>query len=157
MLALALSGCGGQEQPDGVAEQQAAPQQPAPGQPGETPQQAEEVTEPISQRPWLEARERGVAFRGVGQEPGWIVEISPQRLRYIGDYGADTLAAGAPVTGAAPGDGIVHRASSSEGRSVEVTVRETPCSDTMSGERFTHEVVVRLAGRELRGCGRSLE
>jgi membrane-bound inhibitor of C-type lysozyme len=29
----------------------------------------------VARSPWAEARERGVAYRAVGQEPGWAVEV----------------------------------------------------------------------------------
>ena len=63
-----------------------------------------------SQRVWEAARDRGVIFRAVGQEPGWVLEV-----------------------------------------------REEPCMDTMSGERFSMTVTIRLNDTTYDGCGRMLD
>jgi heat shock protein HslJ/uncharacterized membrane protein len=106
--------------------------------------------------PWERARLRGVEFRAVGQEPGWVVEIDQGRtLLYNGDYGDTRLLVPAPAPTAAATGAAVYTASTALGDLV-VDISETDCADTMSGERFTHTVSVVLAGRTLQGCGRVL-
>ena len=47
--------------------------------------------------PWADARARGVAFRAVGQEPGWFVEVTPgDALVAVLDYGERTIELPAP-------------------------------------------------------------
>ena len=50
--------------------------------------------------PWQDARERGLQFRAVGQEPGWFLEIDEARsIHLIYDYGEReaTMPAPAPL------------------------------------------------------------
>ena len=107
--------------------------------------------------PWEAAMMRGIDFRAVGQEPGWVVELDEgEWLRYAGDYGATTLYAERPVAEPLPGgDGATYRVQDG-GRELAVTIREAPCLDAMSGESFSHTVAVRLDGAERSGCGKPL-
>lgn len=102
--------------------------------------------------PWQAALRRGVDFRAHGQEPGWTLDIDREgSIVYIGDYGADTLTAPTPAPQRA-GDEDVW-AVAAAGRRLDVRVTERDCQDTMSGERFTHTVTLRIDGTALEGCG----
>lgn len=95
------------------------------------------------------------AFRGVGQEPGWTVTVTPGGdLRAVLDYGEREVVVPAP-TPQRQGTRLVY-----DGRSADHVVRlvvdEAPCSDSMSGEAFSHTVLLVVDGRELSGCGRPL-
>lgn len=106
--------------------------------------------------PWEAARRRGVDFRAVGQEPGWVLEVYNDSLVVLeADYGADRLAI---PTNAAPATGNAFTFDGREGgRMLSVVVTEAPCQDTMSGEAYPATVTVRLDGeRSLQGCGRAL-
>lgn len=105
--------------------------------------------------PWDVSARAGYAFRGVGQEPGWTVEVAPGReIRAVLDYGARTIVApaAAPVR---EGTRVEHRGNAAGGE-VRVAVEAAPCSDAMSGERMTHRVTLWLEGRTLHGCGSPL-
>ncbi len=105
--------------------------------------------------PWDASWRAGFAFRGVGQEPGWTVEIAPERsMRAVLDYGERTVSTGPPA-GTREGARTVYTAR--EGSTdLRVVLVETPCADAMSGERMTHRVTLHVDGRELQGCGRML-
>lgn len=107
---------------------------------------------------WEAARQRGVSFRAVGQEPGWVVELYPdQRIHVLADYG--TVEFDAPWAEPVPDEeeeSVVYTTSTPE-HSVRMIVTEVPCTDTMSGEGFTHAVVLELDERVLYGCGLSLQ
>jgi heat shock protein HslJ len=114
-----------------------------------------EAQPPLAETPWERSRLAGYAFRGVGQEPGWTVEVAPGReIRAVLDYGERTLSAPAP-TASREGGWTVHHARA-EGAELRVAIAEVPCADAMSGERMTHTVVLRVDGTEYRGCGRDL-
>jgi putative lipoprotein len=105
--------------------------------------------------PWHRSLAEGYTFRGVGQEPGWTVEIAPEReVRAVLDYGERTLTAPAPRT-THEGGRTVYHAEAPEG-ALRVEVEPVACADAMSGERMTHTVALHVDGRELRGCGREL-
>lgn len=104
--------------------------------------------------PWNAALLRGVAFRAVGNEPGWFVELArgeAPRLRAKLDYGERELV----VERMAP------RGAGFEGRAGEVPVRldirREPCTDGMSGQRFEAGVSLRVGERAYTGCGAFLE
>jgi len=105
--------------------------------------------------PWDEARLLGSTFRAVGQEPGWVLDVFQGGLRYLGDYGATLLVF--PALAPFPTDlTAAEYQAAVNSTSLKLTIREAQCTDTMSGEQFTHEVTLTIDGRELRGCGRRL-
>jgi heat shock protein HslJ/uncharacterized membrane protein/membrane-bound inhibitor of C-type lysozyme len=106
--------------------------------------------------PWERARALGVQFRAVGQEPGWVLEIAPDRgIRFIGDYGRTRIAAPVPEP-RTRADGTLVYDARSEAHHLVAEIREAACRDAMSGEPFSHTVTVRFDGNSLRGCGRDV-
>jgi uncharacterized membrane protein len=112
-----------------------------------------------SEHVWLDAQERGVTFRAVGQEPGWVVEISgDRRMRIVTDYGArelDVTPVPAPTVDSTTWT-TTYRARA-DGSDLRVLIRDEPCADTMSGERFSATVTLVLDDATYRGCGRALD
>jgi membrane-bound inhibitor of C-type lysozyme/uncharacterized membrane protein len=107
--------------------------------------------------PWADARQRGVQFRAVGQEPGWHLEVvEGSRIRFVGDYGEITWEAAAPRPTADPALRWVEWEASERGDLLHVRATDDPCFDVMSGEPFESSVTVRFNNREFRGCGRFL-
>lgn len=107
--------------------------------------------------PWEDARLRRAAFRAVGNEPGWHLEIRPDAgIAFVGDYGETEVRTPAPAPEIDPQAGERLYRAATEAHELRVTIREERCQDDMSGEAFPHRVVVVLDGREHRGCGREL-
>ena len=108
---------------------------------------------------WADRKKRGVDFFGVGQEPGWMIEIDEgKRLYLLANYAEDTVDVVAPeavVDPAVPGR-RVYRASANS-HTVEVTIEPRPCSDAMSGKRYAETVLFILDGKSYDGCGRRVE
>jgi len=104
---------------------------------------------------WHKAKLRGVAFRAIGQEPGWLLEITNGiEILLVTDYGEHSTSY--PYV-----EPIVHQ----EERRTEyitgddgtiVEIRGVACQDSMSGEEFEVSVTIKQTDRELRGCGRAL-
>ncbi len=87
------------------------------------------------------------AYMALGTEPGWTLEITPDRLNYDGDYGATKIMV--PNPGAKP---------SLNGRTyvsdrLSVVIKTAPCSDGMSDRRYADTVRVVADGKTLNGCG----
>jgi uncharacterized membrane protein len=125
----------------------------APGEQAATPARTEAPAQrPSIKDPWLDADERGVLLRAVGQEPGWDLEIdkSAMRLRY--DYGQQELRVPAPSP-ARKGSTTTYEATSGS-RRLRVVIEERPCADTMSGAEFSRSVTVDIDNNVLKGCGR---
>ena len=105
---------------------------------------------------WEDAKLRGVDFRAVGNEPGWSLEIDPERIRLVADYGARELSLPRPEPEVdAEGRRTTYRAQS-RSTSLVVVLEGSGCTDTMSGERFETRVRVVLDGQTYQGCGRPL-
>jgi len=104
-----------------------------------------------------DARARGVTFRGLGNEPGWLLEIGPlQRVRMDGAYGALKLVFDelVPRADAATGQPIYE--GRSDGHHLRFTIGNPPCQDDMSGQPFPATVLLEVDGQALRGCGQPL-
>lgn len=110
--------------------------------------------------PWRHARERGVAFRAVGPEPGWVLDLygrflEPRRLVLRLDYG-ETWLQFDEVLRDEDGDGNLRFRASSDTLRLEAVIEDRLCYDVMSGERFEAVVSIRINERQLAGCGRGL-
>lgn len=106
--------------------------------------------------PWEEARARGVAFRAVGQEPGWVVEVDRGErpaMRLLLDYGERRLVVDAAMP-LAEGEGFRGEA---DGVAAELRIHREPCQDAMSGESFPVRVELRVGSERFTGCGRFLD
>jgi uncharacterized membrane protein len=146
IISATLAACGA---PDTAPPAPTPGPEPTAGEPAATP------TEDISPAPWDAARDRGAAWRGIGQEPGWTVEIHPgQHIVYVGDYGQTSITLPAPEPQQDGVSNIWHV--SGDGNDLRVMFEELPCQDIMSGEEMPFTVTITVNGEELRGCGRRL-
>jgi uncharacterized membrane protein len=104
-----------------------------------------------------DARERGVRYRGSGNEPGWTLEIGPgQRIVYSGEYGQERHEFDTTTERAGDeADAHVYVAGNGADR-IEVTVAKQACADEMSGAAFDHRMVVQYGGMTYRGCATRL-
>jgi len=104
-----------------------------------------------------DARERGVRFRGLGNEPGWLVEIGPgAHLLYSGNYGEDRREFDDATEQAGGQAGVqVFTAGSGPDR-ITVTVTRQACSDDMSGESFDLRMDITVGGKGYRGCATAI-
>jgi len=105
-----------------------------------------------------DARERGVRYRGRGNEPGWTVEVGPgARLEFVTNYGQDRLAFDAATeSGSETAGARVVRAQQGD-QHIKVSVTTEACADDMSGEHFEQLVIVEFGGKTFRGCGTALQ
>ncbi|HMO73946.1 MAG TPA: META domain-containing protein [Sphingopyxis sp.] len=87
------------------------------------------------------------AYFALGTEPGWTLEITPDRLTYNGDYGETKIAVANP--GAEP----LIRGSRYDARRLVVDVVSAECSDGMSDRRYADRVTVIADGKTVQGCG----
>jgi uncharacterized membrane protein len=107
---------------------------------------------------WLDAERRGVTFRAVGQEPGWLLEIGAEgQIRLVTDYGAEEriLPMPPPVVDSVSWT-TTYRVVAPD-VDLTIDIRDEPCADTMSGERFPATVTVVLNRMRYSGCGRALD
>lgn len=87
-----------------------------------------------------------------GNEPFWSVEIdSDQLLLREVDAAAATRFS---VQETQDAEGSVTYRGASGNKTLEITVTNNSCSDSMSGEYFAYAADLKLDGRTLRGCAR---
>jgi uncharacterized membrane protein len=104
---------------------------------------------------WHKAKLRGVAFRAIGQEPGWLLEITNgEEILLVTNYGENRQ--NLPYV-----DPIVYQKERRteyvlDSYSTTIEIRGEHCTDSMSGESFEVTVTLFLQGRKLQGCGRAL-
>lgn len=106
---------------------------------------------------WEQAKEDGVQFRAVGNEPGWLVEIrDDQKIKFVNDYGS--LEIKAPVDdlwlGPAGEDKIYYV--ENDVIQFQVIIMKKNYQDTMSGESFPYQVRVVFPNKSYVGGGRLL-
>ena len=105
--------------------------------------------------PWEAAKERGIEFRALGQEPGWYLEIDDgTSMRLVYDYAEREAIT--PVPDPTVEGGTTTYDAKTEAHHLRVVIEERPCSDVMSGQRFPRTVTVSIDGRTLMGCGQEL-
>lgn len=114
---------------------------------------AEEINTDV----WEKAREDGVQFRAVGNEPGWLIEIrEDKKIRFINNYGS--LEIKAPVDdlwlGPAGEDKIYYV--ENDVIQFQVIIMKKSYQDNMSGETFPYQVRVVFPSKSYVGGGRLL-
>lgn len=102
---------------------------------------------PAAEAPQGPGTPPAAAYRALGTEPGWTLEITPGMLNYDGDYGDTKIVVANP--GARPsfnGERYV-----TDRLTVDITHGE--CSDGMSDRRYRDRVTVTADGKTVKGCG----
>lgn len=123
--------------------------------PENSPGATETEEEIASQDVWHAAKLRGVSFRAVGQEPGWLLEITNgERILLVTDYGQKKTTY--PYVEPAVNQEKRKTVFTIKERNLEVVIKGKACADSMSGEMFDVSVFVIANGRQLVGCGRAL-
>ena len=102
---------------------------------------------------WHKATLRGVAFRAIGQEPGWLLEMTAGHDILVStDYGQTQKR----YPYVQPNNDQTTRTSHFTLDGLTIEIQSMPCNDVMSGERFESTVELQYSTHTLKGCGRSL-
>lgn len=118
-------------------------------------QRYEECRSNAAKAPWADAAYRGVDFRALGNEPGWLLEVDEGRdIRLVTDYGERSLYLPAPAPRFE--GGIVRYSVTTKAHEVQLDIEPRVCQDSMSGAVFEARVRLQLDGQEYLGCGRYL-
>lgn len=105
---------------------------------------------------WERARLSGVTFRALGQEPGWIMDITDKQITLAYNYGQDTVQVSIPQTDYSRNDSTTTYRAKTTNHTLHIEITDEQCSDAMSGFSFPATVVVTLDSDTLKGCGRPL-
>lgn len=96
----------------------------------------------------------GIDFIAEGNEPGWTLHVDFDEMLRFKALTGDSIEASVPepkVTGKEEKYTI-----ETEAGSIQVSITEEPCKDSMSGESFSHTVSVIINEEEYQGCGKYL-
>lgn len=105
---------------------------------------------------WEDAKLRGVDFRAVGNEPGWVLEIGPREIVFEYDYGA-SRASFPLVEPQVDADARRTLYVLQPDGSAQIAIEGRRCRDSMADEpAYEASVEVALGTRRFRGCGRAL-
>lgn len=92
-----------------------------------------------------------IPYRALGQEPGWLLEVSTEGFHLLAQYGE------IEVSGAAPEVSTTNKGhnftASAGGYRIKAVIAYSPCHDIMSGEPFPHTVSLTYNGTTVNGCG----
>jgi heat shock protein HslJ len=100
-----------------------------------------------------DARARGIDFRAVGQEPGWVVELKEgDQITAVLDYSATSLMLPTPSADTAA-DGTVMYDASTDTDHLVLSIKSKVCLDTMSGESHPSTVALMVNDKAYQGCG----
>lgn len=105
---------------------------------------------------WQEAKLRGIDFRAVGNEPGWVLEIQGENLSLQTDYGKQQYLFELAAMVEDQASATTVYSASSDKHSIEVTLRGESCQDTMADKSYQTTVTIALDDRTLSGCGMAL-
>ncbi len=95
-------------------------------------------------------------FRGLGNEPGWLMDIvKGGNITLVADYGATTMVAPTPEPEAKEVDGGQQMTYQfvSDGKPIMVMIEPGVCQDTMAGLPYPWTVTVLIDRSEYLGCG----
>jgi heat shock protein HslJ len=87
------------------------------------------------------------AYLALGSEPGWTLEITPQRLNYVGASGDRK------IVEVNPGARASFNGQRYDGARLTVDITHGACSDGTSERRYADHVTVTADGATYRGCG----
>jgi len=119
---------------------------------GSEPESEEELA---ARNVWHAAKSRGVAFRAIGQEPGWLLEMSTgDKILLVTDYGQTRTSY--PYVEPEVFQDQHKSVFTVKKNEFSVTIEGINCRDSMSGEQFEVSVIIELNGNQLKGCGRAL-
>lgn len=108
-----------------------------------------------SETTWVDARIRGVLFRAANTEPRWHIEVRPEQIVMVHQYGEARVEV--PNPGVQDEDGLRKRwRVETEAHQLEIVAEQRACTDVMAGEVNPWTVTVTLDGRSYTGCGRDL-
>nr|WP_242513343.1 META domain-containing protein [Halochromatium salexigens] len=89
------------------------------------------------------------AFKARGNEPGWTLEISAERLSLSLDYGRREIEAERPTPVRTDGTEVYPLPE----HDLSIHISEHPCNDSMTGMPYPRTVVLEIEDRRLSGCG----
>lgn len=107
--------------------------------------------------PWDDAKTRGIGFRGIGNEPGWLVEVGAGETPVLHaelDYGERKV----DVARMQSLSGLLgYVGKTADGVEVKLHLQREDCSDGMSDSIYPVSARLTIGDKTYAGCGRFLQ
>ena len=104
---------------------------------------------------FAEVKEKEVAFRAVGNEPGWVLEIiSDKKVLFITNLGQDKTHF--EVIEKFSDYGSIEYKMRSENNILHVRIENRRCQDTMFERVYESTVYINFDEVNMKGCGKAL-
>ena len=103
-----------------------------------------------------DARLRGMIFKALGNEPGWVMEMKPYTVYLSTDYGSKTYKLKTDVKDIMRGINSFEAVSGKERFIITISIRDKGCTDSMKGDEFEAGVEIRAGEKVYSGCGKRL-
>jgi uncharacterized membrane protein len=107
--------------------------------------------------PWEQAKARGIAFRGIGNEPVWLGEVDAGETPSLHaelDYGERKIDVDhVQSLSGVPG----YAGTTSDGVEVKLQLQRGDCSDGMSDQTYPVSAKLSVGEKTYAGCGRFLQ
>jgi len=103
-----------------------------------------------------DAKLRGADYWARGNEPGWMLEIAWDSIRFVTAYASEHYRFATPAPAVDTGEKRATYRASADDHTLTVTIAYGRCRDSMSGEEFEGTVEIRFDDYNLRGCGQAL-
>ncbi|MEZ5920193.1 MAG: META domain-containing protein [Parvularculaceae bacterium] len=86
-----------------------------------------------------------------GNEPGWSLKISADRMSL--DYAYGEKKATTPLPAMTEEDGVRRYHAITEANDLDVAIAQGPCADSATGKPYPDKVTIMINGETLEGCG----
>ncbi len=105
-----------------------------------------------------QTKTKGIAFKGIGQEPGWYLDIYyGDKIVFVTDYGTKSFTAPLkPEKTEQSVDTIRNYKALTSFFNLAVVIEPKQCFDSMTGEPFPYLVTVYFEDKCYKGCGREI-
>ncbi len=143
--AIALSGCSADKPSSGESV-------PPPAKPP--------VSTVTQASPWQQAKARGIAFRGIGTEPGWLVEVGvgeKPALHAELDYGERKIDVAHAQAISGTSGASAYAGTTGDDTEVKLQLQAGDCSDGMSDQTYPVSAKLAVGDKTYTGCGRFLQ
>ena len=103
-----------------------------------------------------DAKLRGADYWARGNEPGWMLEIAWDSIRFVTAYTTEHYRFATPAPAVDTSERRTTYRASADDHTLTVTLAYGRCRDSMSDEEFKGAVEIQFDGQKLRGCGQAL-
>jgi uncharacterized membrane protein len=94
-------------------------------------------------------------FEAHGTEPGWFVQLYPDRLRLLVEYGQDSVIISDAFENVETKTDYTYN-KNTQGSNLELIIKNNSCIDAGSGDKLPKEVMVKWKEKSYKGCGKFL-